>query len=1621
MLFLPMLSSQINFTLWHNSKILDQDFDQLENNLWLDDDFMGLKFSFPNLYIEPVYSYPGKVFHQISLEGGGNLAEVGNPRLPFKTIQILLPYGKDLKDIKVISGKEVELEGKYEIEPAQEQVPIGLDKTPELNLNEEVYNSELNFPKKIYNIEGIHEFRGYRILIVNLFPISYIPKLGKITHIKDMVINIELVNSKDVNKYYRDSTKDKTQILQLVDNPEVINSYTQEKTQIPSFDLQSGSYDYLIITSNSLLNSMGTFTFQDLASSKNASGLQTRIVTTEYIYANYPGIDQQEQIRNFIIDAYQTWGIEYVLLGGDGDAVSIGGESGDAIIPARGLYATAYGLGLNISSDLYYAGLDGNWNTDGDNIWGEEGEDDLYAEVYIGRAPVDSEDELSNFIHKTLIHEQEKHPYLSKALMIGEDLGWSVWGGDYKDEVKDGSDSWGYTTMGFPVIYIVDTLYDRDLDPDSWDKNDLISLINDNIHIINHLGHCDVEYAMKMVNHDADSLTNNHYFFGYSQGCYNGAFDNIGAYGSIHMNDSIAEHFVTSPNGAFAFIANSRFGWGDVDGTDGASQYYDRQFFDAIFGEGIEEIGKANQDSKHDNVGYISQEAMRWCYYQLNLFGDPSAKLPPQPNDYAPSLVNGDITPSTGNQTTLFNYTVDYYDQDGNPPLRIDVVINGENYPMFKVNPLDENYTDGCGYYFTTFLQPGSYDYYFECEDYKFKYSTSTYFGPTVSENPNENSPTLTIGQVHPDNGLCNQTSFSYTINYTDLDNNAPEYVTVTINSTSFSMAKQDPIDSNYMDGCLYLFETTLENIGLYEYYFNCSDGTNLASDGIYLGPKIMITPLFEGMFIKHILNLTGTIYDSEFSYEYDSGSLFNVKWNISSYIGTWKVNALNRIMSEASGALHFGNGYHTPAWIFTNASLGDNVLIAVDGEGDHIFNVTNELKYVLPDFGKIGIWVLEDLTTPGGIAWYEKSTGVLLNASFLYSGGSYELSFEFVDSNSNFAYCSNLDIPDLTNHLISSLTGDQTTLFTFNVTYADLDNDFPIFINLVINDSKYSMKKIHSYDNYYIDGCDYTYDLYLQPGTYEYYFECSDWSFYNSTELFIGLNVSEIVNENPPLLTDGKIIPNYGYTNTTLFTYWINYTDLDNNSPLLMTVTINSTIYSMYRQNPYDNNYMDGCIYIYEHMFEEEGTYQYYFNCSDGSIQDNYGPLSGPLVKSCQLFEGLYIKHRYEESGSNYDSDFSYSYHSGDLFETTWEIYLYTNTWKENVTTRIMTETSGMIHFGNGYHSPVWIYNDISLGENVLIAVDSEGDHIFNVTGDIIYTIPQVGNVEAWILEDLTVPGGIALYEKSTGVLINSTFFYNGGSNSYSFKYIESNAKFKFIELFNEPELIYGAVTPIEGTEYTEFTFSVNYIDLDNEEPQYIDVVINGTGYSMVKSNPGDNNYVDGCIYYYSTHLNPSAYNYFYYFICSDGSFDVSTSVYNDLKVNALQSPNSFTLNTDALSPDTDGIFNLNWTASSGANNYTLYEYDSLITKINNSLSALTGEISDLSLPLSGYSNGIYYFVVVAHNKAGDTISNCIQVIVGIPSTRGIPGYTIFFLLFVALSISVIILKKWKTTQILK
>jgi hypothetical protein len=588
----------------------------------------------------------------VTMEGLPQWSEPGLPVLPFKTARVLLPCGFDVERITVICGNKTILPGSYLVEPGQEAVPLSYEGSVNVTAPEpDVYDSSAPFPGKLYSGDTIQNKSGYRILLVNLHPVEYIPEQKQLFYYESLTIEITLRPAATAQggwQSVRHLAQDEDMVREMVDNPETIKSY---RVASPSFEkpslLAPGDYEYVIITSEALNATPGPDNFQALRDEKISRGITATIVTTEWIYANYAGTrpdggeDNQTRIRNFIIDAYYNWGTKYVLLGGDGDGADVGGESGDDIIPPRGFAADGDN---DIAADMYYACLDGTFDYNANGIYGEPndgpggGEVDLLAEVYVGRAPVDSEAEVQNFVSKTLAYQNTPttDENLRKVWMAGEYIGFggvADWGGNYKDEIKEGSSAHGYTTVGFensPYApgFDVSTLYDRDYPGNNWPASEIIGIINDNAHLINHLGHAYVGYGMKMDNSDVDGLTNDElYFIGYSQGCYSGSFDDRTDYGEYTDYDCIAEHLTTQPHGAVAFIANSRYGFGVGYSTDGPSQHYDREFWDAVFGEDILNIGIANQDSKEDNAGRVGDQIERWCYYEINLFGDPELTL----------------------------------------------------------------------------------------------------------------------------------------------------------------------------------------------------------------------------------------------------------------------------------------------------------------------------------------------------------------------------------------------------------------------------------------------------------------------------------------------------------------------------------------------------------------------------------------------------------------------------------------------------------------------------------------------------------------------------------------------------------------------------------------------------------------------------------------------------------------------------------------------------------------------------------------------------------------------------------------------------------------------------------
>lgn len=575
-------------------------------------------------FSEPLWSpsHRGQDFEVPRIEGARTIGHAGEPMLPVFTARILLPPGEDVVSIRVVP-EAAPAGGLHLPAPADAEHPLSME-GPFLPVEpqDEIYGSAALFPADAGELVTVQTYRGHRIAFINLFPLRVRPAIRQVEFTRALRLEVTTApNTRalaESQRTYRFSHATRDWLQRNVVNPGMAERYRMAfegggliRPEAPLRSLVDPSETrlYIIVTSEALAP-----VYALLAEDRTSKGLPAEVVTVDDIYANYTGCDQQEQIRNFIIDAYENWGVEYVLFGGDIN-----------VIPDRDCYCFIIDEGNpietnNLCCELYYGGLDGTWNDDHDDRWGEVGEADLIPEVHVGRVCSDNGTEAQNFITKLLRYERE--PVVDEvetAGFFGEYLWTDTWGGMYMEEIRLGSDAWGYTTVGVPIDWDTETYYEM---TGNWSGQDYKDAANNGMHQIHHLGHSNYSYNMKVYTSEvpdftADGIAHT-YNIGYTQGCMAAGFDET---------DSILEEFVLSPTGYVAWMGNTRYGFGVTGTTNGSSQYYHRQFVDALFGEEINELAAANSDSRVDNIGYIEYEANRWVHYEITALGDPAMPI----------------------------------------------------------------------------------------------------------------------------------------------------------------------------------------------------------------------------------------------------------------------------------------------------------------------------------------------------------------------------------------------------------------------------------------------------------------------------------------------------------------------------------------------------------------------------------------------------------------------------------------------------------------------------------------------------------------------------------------------------------------------------------------------------------------------------------------------------------------------------------------------------------------------------------------------------------------------------------------------------------------------------------
>ena len=549
-------------------------------------------------------------YEQVQMKGCLQSALVGQPSLPWQSVSLMLPEGQEAESIEVYLSDFQELEGTHELFPYQPSRTYSNPERLEFYKDETIYNSKAVYPTKAEGQLTTQYMNGIGFAFCAFTPVQYVPSSGRVCYATKAHVVVHTRASKaDHSRNLWLTQANCARAKRLAQNPEMIDSY-------PTRDEISG-YDLLIITSSSYVNN-----YNEYREYYNSIGLRNEIATTEEIYASTSGIDNQDKIRNYIINEYSNNGIMMVVLGGDVD-----------IVPYRGLYCYVTSGGgnqesNNLPADLYYSGLDGNWNDDGDNRYGEPGEDDLLPEIGISRMSFQNGTDLANMIHKSMSYQQT--PVLGefhKVILAGEHLydNPNSNGSDYLELLIGTHDDNGYTTTCYPTYYDFTKLYEEE---GNWSGSLLKQAINAGTSYVHHDGHANTSYVAGwygIENSDFSGVngTTHNYTFFHSQGCDCGAFD----------ENCILEKMVKIENFAVAVIGNSRYGWFNEGQTEGPGCHLEREMTDAQWFDRIGLLGCAISDGKCQTAPWVTapgqweEGALRWNFYDMNVLGDGAVNV----------------------------------------------------------------------------------------------------------------------------------------------------------------------------------------------------------------------------------------------------------------------------------------------------------------------------------------------------------------------------------------------------------------------------------------------------------------------------------------------------------------------------------------------------------------------------------------------------------------------------------------------------------------------------------------------------------------------------------------------------------------------------------------------------------------------------------------------------------------------------------------------------------------------------------------------------------------------------------------------------------------------------------
>ncbi|MFO7637803.1 MAG: C25 family cysteine peptidase [bacterium] len=492
------------------------------------------------------------------------LAEPGAPQLPS------LPLALELPGPALVRSVRVEAQGWQELAagvpfPAQRQVPLATrDAVAGVTAPDPARYAE-TWPAAAGEWTGTGRRGGQAVVDLALNPVRWNPALGRTEFAARVRVQVE----------YEPQARAQT--------------------------LDAGEFEYVIVTAARF-----DTVFQRFADWKTQKGVPAVVRDIAWVLAGYPGRDDAERLRNYLKTLPDS-GVAYVLLGGDVQ-----------FVPHRLAFAMVSDGNIHdredsLPCDLYFADLDGDWDANGNNVFGEVADSvDLYPDLHVGRAPVNTIAQARAFVNKVLEYERGPAEQRQDRVLFFAEVLWDnpyTDGGRHKDRLE---------AQSFASGYEVTKLYQR-LGNES--RASVMAAMRAGQNAMNHDGHGWIDVMScggwpYLKTGDADTITNAYRGILYSIGCWTTAFDYT----------SIGEAFVVNPNGGtVATIGHSSYGWGSPGNPGfGYSDKFDDRFWYELVNRGNKRLGPALDAGRAFFVPFSRQENVyRWHQYQLNLMGCP--------------------------------------------------------------------------------------------------------------------------------------------------------------------------------------------------------------------------------------------------------------------------------------------------------------------------------------------------------------------------------------------------------------------------------------------------------------------------------------------------------------------------------------------------------------------------------------------------------------------------------------------------------------------------------------------------------------------------------------------------------------------------------------------------------------------------------------------------------------------------------------------------------------------------------------------------------------------------------------------------------------------------------------